>query len=131
MTAHTHELTVRREPAAQHSLPGPDPGPEGTPHSHYFTPEVCFGGPVRGAFGSLVATDDVEANLDDLEERYRDSVLDESPEFEGPNPGVECVARLFGNSIKQALDDLDPEYLRVREGETDVSWTIHTRRLDG
>ncbi|QSG04640.1 6-pyruvoyl trahydropterin synthase family protein [Halapricum desulfuricans] len=131
MTTHTYELTVTREFVAQHFLTVPDPGPEGTPHSHHFTVEVRFGGAELGEFGYLVDIDDVDAILDDLEDRYRDALLNDLPEFEGLNPSVEHFARLFGDRVERALDDPNPEHLRVQLWEDDVSWASHARRLEG
>ncbi|QSG07821.1 6-pyruvoyl-tetrahydropterin synthase [Halapricum desulfuricans] len=75
--------------------------------------------------------DDVNAILDDLEERYRDALLNDLPEFEGLNPSVEHFARLFGDRVERALDDPNPEHLRVRLWEDDLSWASHARRLEG
>lgn len=131
MTTDTYELTVTREFVAQHFLTVPDPGPEGVPHSHYFTVEVRFGGPELGEYGYLVDIDDVEAILDELEDRYRDALLNDLPEFEGLNPSVEHFARLFGDRVADALENPNPEHLQIRMWEDDVSWASHARSLEG
>jgi len=130
MTTNTYELTVTRDFVAQHFLTVPDPGPEGVPHSHHFTVEVRFGGPELGEYGYLVDIDDVEAILDELEERYRDALLNDLPEFEGLNPSVEHFARLFGDRVADTLTDSNPETLRIRMWEDDVSWASHERALE-
>lgn len=130
MTDHTYELTVTRSFVAQHFLIVPDPGDEGKPHSHHFTVEVRFGGPELGEYGYLVDIDEVDAILDDLEHRYRDTLLNDLPEFEGRNPSVEHFARLFGDRVEQALTDRNPGHLEVRMWEDDVSWASHSRRLE-
>lgn len=129
MTDHPYELTVTRSFVAQHFLTVPDPGEEGTPHSHPFTVEVRFGGPDLGEYGYLVDIDEVDAILDDLEARYRDTLLNDLPEFEGLNPSVEHFARLFGDRVEAALSDENPDHLQVRMWEDDVSWASHARRL--
>lgn len=131
MTVNTYELTVSRTFIAQHFLTVPDPGSEGEVHSHDFTVEVRFAGPELGEYGYLVNIDDVNSILDDLEDRYRDALLNDLPEFEGINPSVEHFARLFGDRVEQALTDPNPEDLRIRMWEDDVSWAGHSRRLDG
>ncbi|WP_135666146.1 6-pyruvoyl trahydropterin synthase family protein [Halorhabdus rudnickae] len=131
MTTDTYELTVTREFIAQHFLTVPDPGPEGVPHSHHFTVEIRFAGPELGEYGYLVDIDDVEAILEDLEERYRDTLLNDLDEFDGLNPSIEHFARLFGDRVADALTDPNPEHLRIRMWEDDVSWASHSRRLDG
>jgi 6-pyruvoyltetrahydropterin/6-carboxytetrahydropterin synthase len=130
MTTNTYELTVTREFVAQHFLTVPDPGPEGVPHSHHFTVEVRFGGPELGEYGYLVDIDDVQAILDELEDRYRDALLNDLPEFEGLNPSVEHFARLFGDRVADALENPSPEHLQIRLWEDDVSWASHARALE-
>lgn len=130
MTDRTYELTVTRSFVAQHFLTVPDPGEEGEPHSHHFTVEVRFGGPELGDYGYLVDIDEVEAILDDLEDRYRDTLLNDLPEFGDRNPSVEHFARLFGDRVEQTLTDHNPTHLQVRIWEDDVSWASHSRRLE-
>ena len=127
---HTYELTVTRDFVAQHFLTVPDPGPEGEIHSHRFSVETRFAGPELGEYGYLVDIDRVNAILDDLEQRYRDALLNDLPEFEGLNPSVEHFARLYGDRVEQSLTDPNPDYLRVRMWEDDRSWASHARRLD-
>ena len=127
----TYELTVTREFIAQHYLTVPNPGPEGKVHSHHFTVELRFAGPELGEYGYLVDIDAVDALLDDLEDRYRDALLNDLPEFEGLNPSIEHFSRLFGDRVADALSNPTPTGLTVRIWEDDVSWASHTRRLDG
>ncbi|GAA0455349.1 6-carboxytetrahydropterin synthase [Halococcus dombrowskii] len=125
-----YELTVTREFIAQHFLTVPDPGPEGEIHSHHFTVEARFAGPSLNEYGYLLDIDDVNVVLDDLEERYRDTLLNELPEFEGSNPSVERFARLFGDRIETALDDPTSLELTVRIWEDESAWASHRRLLD-
>ena len=127
----TYELTVTREFIAQHYLTVPNPGPEGEVYSHHFTVELRFAGPELGEYGYLVDIDAVDALLDDLEDRYRDALLNDLPEFEGLNPSIEHFSRLFGDRVADALSNPTPTGLTVRIWEDDVSWASHTRRLDG
>jgi 6-pyruvoyltetrahydropterin/6-carboxytetrahydropterin synthase len=128
-TDDAYELTVTRSFIAQHYLTVPDPGPEGDVHSHHFTVELSFSGPTLGEYGYLVDIDAVDAILDDLEDRYRDELLNDLPEFEGRNPSIEHFSRLFGDRVAEALADPTPTGLTVRIWEDDVSWASHSRRL--
>lgn len=125
-----YELTVTREFIAQHFLTVPDPGPEGEIHSHQFVVEARFAGPSLDEYGYLLDIDDVNAILDALEERYRDTLLNELPEFEENNPSVERFARLFGDRIEAALDDPASMELTVRIWEDESAWASHRRLLD-
>ncbi|PSP57908.1 6-pyruvoyl tetrahydropterin synthase [Halobacteriales archaeon QH_7_66_36] len=128
--AHTYELTVLRAFIAQHFLTVPDPGPEGEVNSHRFTVELQFAGPELGPFGYLVNIDDVHDVLDDVEDRYHDTLLNDLPEFEGLNPSVEHFARLIGDRVESAFEDPTPTHLTVRVWEDDDSWASHARSLD-
>jgi 6-pyruvoyltetrahydropterin/6-carboxytetrahydropterin synthase len=125
-----HELAVTRDFIAQHFLTVPDPGPEGEVHSHHFAVEARFAGPSLDEYGYLLDIDDVNSVLDDLEARYRDTLLNDLPEFDGKNPSVERFARLFGDRIETALEDTDSMQLTVRIWEDESAWASHRRLLD-
>jgi 6-pyruvoyl-tetrahydropterin synthase len=74
----------------------------------------------------------VESILDDLVERYRDSVLNDLSEFEGLNPSVEHFSRIFGDRVAERLiaaGEDTPDQLRVKIWEDDAAWASHTRAL--
>lgn len=129
-TDHTYELAVTRDFVAQHFLTVPDPGAEGDVHSHHFTVELRFAGPTLGEYGYLVDIDAVNEVLDDLEERYRDALLNDLPEFEDINPSVERFAHQFGDRIENAISEPNPAVLVVRLWEDDSAWASHRRSLD-
>ena len=126
----TYRLSVQRDFVAQHFLTAPDPGPEGEIHSHHYTVQVRFSGPELGEHGYLVDIDEVNAILDQLEERYRDALLNDLPEFAGHNPSVEQFARLFGDRVAATLDDSTPVELTVRIWEDEDAWASHERPID-
>jgi len=124
-----YALSVARDFVAQHYLTVPDPGPEGEVHSHRYRAEVRFSGPELGEYGYLVDIDAVEAVLDDLEDRYRDTLLNDLPEFEGRNPSVERFARHFADRVASRTPTEVPTDLRVRMWEDDDAWASHERTL--
>jgi 6-pyruvoyltetrahydropterin/6-carboxytetrahydropterin synthase len=128
-----YELSVSRDFVAQHFLTVPDPEPpEGEVHSHHFEVELRFAGPELGEYGYLTNIVTVESVLDDLEERYRDALLNDLPEFEGLNPSVEHFARLFGDRVADRLDadgEDGPARMTVRIWEDDQAWASHERAL--
>ncbi|MFW6002947.1 MAG: 6-pyruvoyl trahydropterin synthase family protein [Halanaeroarchaeum sp.] len=125
-----YELGVSRDLVAQHYLTVPDPGPEGEIHSHHFELEIRFAGSSLDEYGYLVDIDAVNDVLDDIEDRYRDTLLNDLPEFEGENPSVERFARHVGDRIDAALHDGAPESLVVRIWEDESAWASHRRRLE-
>ncbi|MFC7046745.1 6-pyruvoyl tetrahydropterin synthase family protein [Halobacteriaceae archaeon GCM10025711] len=125
-----YRLSVSRDLVAQHFLTVPDPGPEGDVHSHRFTVEVRFAGPELGEYGYLVDIDAVKEAIDRQEDRYRDALLNDLPEFEGLNPSVEHFARVFGDRVADELEDPTPTAMTVRIWEDDEAWASHERDLD-
>ena len=124
----TYELTVTREFVAQHYLTVPDPEPpEGDVHSHRFTVEVEFAADSLGEYGYLVDITEVEALLDDVEGRYRDTLLNDLPEFEGLNPSVEHFARIVCDRFCEELSDDSPNEVTVRIREDDLAWASYRR----
>jgi len=124
-----YRLSVSRDFVAQHFLTVPDPGPEGERHSHHFEVAVRFAGPELNEYGYLVDIDAVDAALDELEDRYRDTLLNDLPEFEGLNPSVERFARLFGDRFVERVPTEVPTKLTVRMWEDEDAWASHERPL--
>ncbi|QAU14361.1 6-carboxytetrahydropterin synthase [Halorubrum sp. BOL3-1] len=121
---------VKREFIAQHYLTVPDPEPpEGDVHSHQFTIEVEFAADSLGEYGYLVNINEVETLLDDIEERYRDTLLNDLPEFEGMNPSVERFARIVCDRFCADLPDDNPDEVTVRIWEDDLAWASHQRTV--
>jgi 6-pyruvoyltetrahydropterin/6-carboxytetrahydropterin synthase len=117
---------ITREFVAQHYLTVPDPEPpEGEVHSHRFTLEIEFAGDSLGEYGYLVDINEVEALLDDIEERYRDTLLNDLPEFEGRNPSVEQFARIVCGRFCESLADENLSGVTVRTWEDDLAWASY------
>ncbi|MFB6193638.1 MAG: 6-pyruvoyl tetrahydropterin synthase family protein [Halobaculum sp.] len=126
-----YELSVTRDFVAQHYLTVPDPTPpEGEVHSHHYEADVRFAAAALGEYGYVVNVEHVEAALDALVERYRDTTLNDLPEFDG-NPSVERFAERFGTRLVDQLDldDAPPDRLTVRMWEDDIAWASHEREL--
>ncbi|AXG05503.1 6-carboxytetrahydropterin synthase [Haloplanus rubicundus] len=124
-----YRLSVSRDFVAQHFLTVPNPGPEGEVHSHHFEVAVRLAGPELNEYGYLVDIDAVNEALDALEDRYRDALLNDLPEFEGRNPSVERFARLFGDRFVDRVPTEVPTELTVRMWEDEDAWASHERSL--
>ncbi len=125
-----HELGVRRTFIAQHQLTVPDPDPpEDEVNSHQFTVEIQLAAADLGEYEYLVDIDELDAILEDLIERYRDTLLNDLPAFEKKNPSVERFARVIGDRIEDELTDETPDRLRVKLWEDDDAWASHSREL--
>ncbi len=116
-----YSTTVRADFVAQHYLTVPNPGPEGEPHSHHFELELTFRGPELNRHDYLVDIDDADAALSSLAERYRDTLLNDLPEFEGDNPSVERFARVVFERVTEAVTDDTVTELTVTVWEDDTA----------
>ena len=116
-----YSTTVSTDFVAQHYLTVPNPGPEGVPHSHHFALEVTFRGPELNEYDYLVDIDDAEAALSAVADRYRDTLLNDRPAFEGYNPSVERFARVVFERVNDAVDDETVTELAVTVWEDDAA----------
>lgn len=124
-----YAVSVARSLVAQHYLTVPEPGPEGTPHSHHFTVKATFRGPELDAFEYLVDIDDLNAAMDALADHYRDRLLNDLPAFEGANPSAERFARVFSDRLLERLEPDTATELRIEIEEDDVARVAHQREL--
>ncbi len=114
-----YATTVRTDFVAQHYLTVPDPGPEGEPHSHHYDVELEFRGPELSEYDYVVDIDDAEAALTELADRYRDTLLNDLPEFEGYNPSVERFSRVVFERVTDHVSDDTVTELAVTVWEDD------------
>ena len=124
-----YSVTVRRAFIAQHFLVGGDWGRENELNSHRYEVEARYEGPSLDEHGYLVDIDAVSEALDEIVERYRDQTLNELPEFAGLNPSVEHFARILGDRLAIAADNVDA--LEVTVWEDASAAAGHRRALGG
>ena len=124
-----YAVSVSRTVVAQHYLTVPNPGPEGTLHSHQYTVEATFRGPELDEYGYLVDIDAVIDALEAVVDTIRDRTLNELPAFEGRNPSAERLARVIGDRILERLEPATATELVIRIDEDDIASVSHERPL--
>ena len=124
-----YAVSVSRSCIAQHCLTVPDPGPEGTLHSHRFGIEATFRGPELNEYGYLVDIDAVIEALEAVVDGLADRTLNEIPAFEGLNPSAEHLARVVGDRLAERLAPETATRLVVTVREDDVAEVAHEREL--
>ena len=122
-----YSVAVSRTFVAQHYLTVPNPGPEGTLHSHTYTVEAIFRGPELDEFGYLVDIDAVIEALETVVDGVRDQTLNEMPAFEGQNPSAERFARILGDRLLERLKPPAATELEIRLHEDDIAHVSHIR----
>lgn len=122
----TYTLMVTREFIAQHYLTVPDPTPpEGDVHSHQFKLEIELTGDSLGEYSYLTDITQVECLLDEIENRYRDTLLNDLSEFEGYNPSIERFARVIATRVREQLLEENIKQIEVRVWEDDLAWASY------
>jgi 6-pyruvoyltetrahydropterin/6-carboxytetrahydropterin synthase len=122
---------VLDEFVAQHFLWGGDFGPEGRLHSHHYRVELTVTGASLDGHGFLVDIVRLRTALTGLVDRYRDRTLNDVPELEGLNPGVEIVARTMAQSLAAAFGRERLSSLTVKLWENDTAWASHRVEWEG
>jgi 6-pyruvoyltetrahydropterin/6-carboxytetrahydropterin synthase len=110
-----YSVTVRRELIAQHFLVGGDWGRENLLNSHHYRIEARYEGTSLDRYGFLLDIDEINRKLDGLVERYRDSTLNEQPEFDGLNPSVENFSRILSDQLLVTMPNVDALEVTVWE----------------
>jgi 6-pyruvoyltetrahydropterin/6-carboxytetrahydropterin synthase len=124
-----YSVCVSTDFVAQHFLTVPDPGPEGEVHSHHYQLAVECVGEELNEYGYLLDIDDLTASLEDIEDRYRDELLNDCEEFSELNPSVEHFARIVADRLAADLAAPEVESLRVTLHEDDIAWAAFERTL--
>lgn len=122
-------VAVARDFIAHHFLVGGDWGPENELHSHHYRVEVQLEAPHLDCHGYLVDIVDIEQALDSLIAEYRDKILNELPEFNGLNPSIERLAKLFCDALGERLKSPHLTAVAAKVWENDIAWTSCRREL--
>lgn len=117
-----YSLGVRRDFIARHFLIGGDWGPENFPNSHHYVLELQMEGPELDQYGYLVDIVDVEKQLDEIVNYYKEEMLNDKPEFAGLNPSIEHFSRILATSLSERIKADNIRTVRVVLWENDSAW---------
>jgi 6-pyruvoyltetrahydropterin/6-carboxytetrahydropterin synthase len=123
-----YTLRVARDFVAQHYLTVPDCGPENEWHSHHFELELILEGPKLNEHGYLVDIVEVEEILESRVNRYRDSTLNDLPEFDDKNPSIEHFSQIITSYITAHLSTDNIDSITVRLWEDDSAWASYSTK---
>ncbi len=125
----TYTVGLLRAFVAEHRLVGGDWGKENERHSHPYRLEVVFEGDRLDRHGYLLDISVVEPRLDAICDRFRGKMLNDLPEFEGKNPGIEVFANVIADRL---TGDLPPGAVRavtVKVWESDAAYATCRRAV--
>ena len=118
-----YTIAVKRDFIARHYLVGGDWGDENEPHAHHYVLEIRLEGRKLDNHGYLTDICDIESALDARVAYYRDSMLNELPEFEGLNPSIEHFARILCQTFCDEIQTHHLTALSVKLWENEWAWT--------
>ena len=120
-----YTLSVKRDFIARHFLIGGDWGPENLPNSHHYVLELQMSGSELDQHGYLVDIVEVEKQLDQLINYYKEQMLNDKPEFEGLNPSIEHFARILATSLSERIQASNIHTIKVVLWENDSAWAAY------
>ena len=124
-----YTLAVQRDFIASHYLVGGDWGPENQLHAHHYRLEVILEAPELDRHGYIVDIVDLETNLEDLVDYFKDQTLNDLPEFKELNPSIEHFSRIFLKSITGKIKADNLTALTVKIWENEIAWTSYREKF--
>lgn len=125
----SYTVAVQRDFIAQHFLFGGDWGEENSLHSHHYRVEIQLEGFELDEHGYLVDIVDIETRLEDLVRYFRDVTLNELPEFEGMNPSIEHLSRIFCDAMVEGMQAPNLSAATVIIWENEIAWASFRREI--
>ena len=120
-----YTLSVKRDFIARHFLIGGDWGPENFPNSHHYVLELQMSGSELDQHGYLVDIVEVEKQLGQLVNYYKEQMLNDKPEFEGLNPSIEHFARILATALSKRIQANNIHTIKVVLWENDSAWAAY------
>ena len=124
-----YTLAVQRDIIASHYLVGGDWGLENQLHAHHYHVEVLLEAPELDRHGYIVDIVDLETNLEDLVDYFKDQTLNNLPEFKDLNPSIEHFCRIFLKAISGKIIAKNLTALTVKIWENEIAWTSYREKF--
>ena len=124
-----YKVAVTREFIANHFLIGGDWGAENEPHAHHYVVEVSIESDTFDEHGYLVDIVDIEASLDGIVDYFRDTMLNDKPEFEGLNPSIEHFSRILNQKLAKKIKMEASGTLFVKLWENESCWAAYKNKI--
>ena len=100
-----YTVAVSKDFIANHYLIGGDWGHENFPHAHQYVLELAIETPALDKHGYCVDIVAIEAALNDVVTYFRDSMLNDKPEFAGVMRQSALLAAGGVHQFQQTVDD--------------------------
>lgn len=120
-----YTVAVTRDFIANHYLIGGDWGAENFPHAHHYVAEVSIESGQLDKHGYLVDIVEIEAALGSTVDYFRDSMLNDKPEFAGLNPSIEHFSRIICEKLLPLIHPPGKGSLTVKLWENATCWSAY------
>ncbi|HTE40903.1 MAG TPA: 6-carboxytetrahydropterin synthase [Steroidobacteraceae bacterium] len=117
-----YTVAVTRDFIANHYLIGGDWGAENFPHAHRYVAEVRIESAQLDKHGYLVDIVAIEKALGETVGYFRDSMLNDKPEFAGLNPSIEHFSRILCEKLLPLIEPSGSGSLTVKLWENESCW---------
>lgn len=124
-----YTVAVTKDFIANHYLIGGDWGAENSPHAHHYVLEVRIESESLDEHGYLVDIVDIEAALNEVVGYFRDSMLNDKPEFAGLNPSLEHFSRILSEKLLAGIAPPASGALIVKLWENESCWAAFRKQF--
>lgn len=122
-----YTVAVTRDFIANHYLIGGDWGAENSPHAHHYVAEISIESPKLDKHGYLVDIVAIETALGATVDYFRNSMLNDKPEFAGLNPSIEHFSRILCDKLFALVKPPGGGTFAVKLWENDNCWAAYRR----
>lgn len=124
-----YTVAVSKDFIANHYLIGGDWGSENSPHAHHYVAEITIEAAELDKHGYLVDIVEIEAALDTIVDDFRDSMLNDKPEFAGLNPSIEHFSRIICERMLGKVKPAGSGTLSVKLWENATCWAGYRKNF--
>ncbi len=117
-----YTVAVTQDFIANHYLIGGDWGDENSPHAHHYTLEVSIESDTLDRHGYLVDIVEIDAALKSTVDYFRDSMLNDKPEFAGLNPSIEHFSRILNEKLLAGITPPGTGAMTTKLWENATCW---------
>lgn len=122
-----YTVAVTKDFIANHFLIGGDWGSENFPHAHHYVAEISIEAAELDKHGYLVDIVEIEAALNSIVDDFRDSLLNDKPEFTGLNPSIEHFSRIICERMLSKISLPGTGSLNVKLWENASCWAAYRK----
>jgi 6-pyruvoyltetrahydropterin/6-carboxytetrahydropterin synthase len=122
-----YSVAVTKDFIARHFLIGGDWGSENFPHAHQYVAEISIEAAELDKHGYLVDIVDIESALTAIVNDFRDSLLNDKPEFAGLNPSIEHFSRIICERMLATIHPPGHGMLQVKLWENASCWAAYRK----